>query len=128
MTQSFRSLNLGYAQTSTPFTAVNQALTIDCDPAGTALFQVLTAASLTGCTLTFEGRTSESAPWIVLAAYVTNATAKGTVIAVTPALSAVPANGWLISTNGCVQVRARVSAVTTGSIGLAVKLSDSAHG
>lgn len=119
---------LGYAETPTPLTAVAQTLQIDCDPSGTALFQVLTADSLTGCTLVFEGRTSPSNPWITLAAYVTNATSKNTVVAITPALSAVPANGWLISTNGCLQIRARVNAITGGSIGLAVKLSDSPHG
>ena len=127
MNRSFRTLALGYAE-SAPLTAVAQALTMDCDPSGTALVQVLAAASLTGCTLTFEGRTSPNAPWIVLAAYATNGTAKGTVIAITPTLTAVPANGWLVSTNGCIQVRARVSAITTGSITLAMRLSDSSHG
>lgn len=128
MTQSYRTLALGYVATPAPLTAANQTLEIDCDPAGTALVQVLTAASLTGCTLVFEGRTSITAPWITLAAYVTNATAKGTVIAITPALAAVPANGWLVSLNGVIQFRARVSAITGGSIGLAIRLSDAPHG
>ena len=128
MTQSYRTLALGYVATPAPLTAANQTLQIDCDPAGTALVQVLTAASLTGCTLVFEGRTSEAAPWITLAAYVTNATAKGTVIAITPTLTAVPANGWLVSLNGVIQFRVRVSAITGGSIGLAIRLSDTPHG
>jgi hypothetical protein len=127
MTQSYRTLNLGYAQ-SPALTAVAQTLQMDCDPAGTALVQVLAASALTGCTLTFEGRISETAPWVVLSAYVTNGTAKGTVIAVTPTLTAVPTNGWLISLNGCIQVRARLSAITGGSITLGMRLSDTPHG
>lgn len=128
MSRSYRTMALGYAQTPTPLTTVGNTLQIDCDPAGTALVQVLATAALTGCTLVFEGRTNPTAPWVICSAYVTNATAKGTVIAVTPALTAVPVNGWLISLNGLIQFRVRVSAITGGSITLAVRLSDTSHG
>lgn len=129
MNRSYRTLALGYKDTGvSPLNAVNAALAIETDPAGTALVQVLSATALTGCTLVFEGRTSPTAPWVRLTAYVTNATAKGTVIAVTPTLTSVPANGWLISLNGCIEFRVLVSAITGGSIGLAIRLSDTPHG
>ena len=128
MTQSYRTLRLGYVATPTPLTAVGQTLQIDTDPAGTALVQVLSATGLTGCTMVFEGRISESAPWVIMAAYVTNATNKATVVAATPVLAAVPANGWLISLNGFIQFRVRVTAITAGSIGVGIRLSDTPHG
>lgn len=127
---SFRVQQLGYARTppATPLAAANATLQVDCDPAGTALVQLLSASALTGCTLVFEGRMAPDAPWIILAAYVTNAVAKGTVIAVTPALTAVPANGWLISLNGVTQFRVRVNAITAGSCHVGIRLSDTPHG
>ena len=125
---SFRVQQLGHVRTTAPLNAVGQTLQIDCDPAGTALVQVLSTASLAGCTLVFEGRMAEDAPWIVLAAYVTNATGKSTVIAVTSTLTDVPANGWLVSLNGVVQFRVRVSAITAGSCHLGIRLSDTPHG
>ncbi len=126
---SYRTLALGYADTGAePLDTVEDTLSIDTDPSGSALVQVLTAASLGGCTLVFEGRTGVSAPWVILSALATNGTAKGTVIAVTPTLAAVPANGWVVSLNGCIQFRVRVTAISAGSIGLAIRLSDSSLG
>jgi len=125
---SFRVRQLGHVRTPVALNAVNQALQIDCDPNGTALVQVLSASSLAGCTLVFEGRIAADAPWIVLAAYATDAASKATVIAVTPTLTGVPSNGWLVSLNGCVQFRVRVSAITGGNLNLGIRLSDTPHG
>ena len=125
---SFRVQQLGHVRTTAPLNAVGQTLQIACDPSGTALVQVLSTASLAGCTLVFEGRLAEDAPWIVLSGYVTDGTAKQTVVAITPTLTAVPANGWLVSLNGVVQFRVRVSAITGGSLHVGIRLSDTGHG
>ncbi len=125
---SFRVQQLGHVRTPVALNAVDQTLQIDCDPNGTALVQVLTASTLAGCTLVFEGRIAEDIPWIVLGAYPTDAAGKSTVIAATPALAGVPSNGWLVSLNGCVQFRVRVSAITGGSLTLGIRLSDTPHG
>jgi hypothetical protein len=109
--------------------AVNAATTVDCEGAASALVQVLSATSLTGCTLVFEGRMSGgSTPWIVLNAVATNGTSKTTAIAVTPTLTGVPTNGWIVSLHGCVEFRVRVSAITTGSLTVGIRITDVPHG
>lgn len=127
---SFRAFNLGLAKTPVALTTANQTLQVDCEGTQSVLVQMLTAVGLTGCTLIFEGRIDANAatPWITLSAYATDSTAKGTTIAVTPALSAVPANGWLVSLNGMAQFRVRITAITGGSLTLGCRLSDTPYG
>lgn len=127
---NFRVRNLSWAETpsAAPLAAVNAFTSLDCEGAATAVVQVLETTGLTGGVLTFEGRISETAPWVVLTAYPTNGTAKTTVLAATAVMAAVPAFGWVVSVNGMVQVRARLSARTAGSLRVGIKLSDVAYG
>lgn len=128
MTISNLVLTRGYVATPTPLTAVAQTLQIDCNPNGSAFVQVLTAAALAGFTMVFEGRVSEAAPWATLAANASNGTNRATCIAATPVLTAVPANGWVVGLNGCVQFRVRVTAITGGNCTVGIRLSDTSYG
>ncbi len=109
---------------STAAGAATSYVTLACEGAASFFAQVLTVSSLSGCTLVFEGRITPSAPWVVLAAYATNGTAKGTAIAVTPALSTLPTNGWVVACQGCAEVRVRATAISGGSLTLGIKVTD----
>ena len=128
MTISNRVLSRGYVATPAPFTAAAQTLQIDCNPNGSAFVQLLTATTLAGFTMVFEGRVSETGPWAILAANVSNTTNRATCIAATPVLTAVPANGWVVGLNGCVQFRVRVTAITGGNCNVGIRLSDTSYG
>ena len=54
----------------------------------------------------------------------TNDLSPGTPIAITPAISTLPTNGWRVDTQGFITVRLRVSAWTAGSVVVESRLSD----
>ena len=127
---NYRTQILNWAETpaANPLDVVNETTEVECGGAATAVVQMLAATALAGATLTFEGRIHATAPWVVLAAYPTNGAAKGTAIAVTPTLTGVPTNGWIVSCNGMEQFRVRLSAVTGGNCRVGIRLSEAPHG
>jgi hypothetical protein len=101
--------------------AVNNALTINVQDAAHLTFTVFSGSAATGITLVAEGQLSDTGPWVLLNMRQTDAASS---ISVTAALSGQNAHGWRVNTAGLLNVRMRVTAVTTGSIILEARLSD----
>lgn len=112
---------------SASLSAVNAAHTVAVADAASIMFGVFSVASPNGITLVAEGRMSDSSPWLAAHLIPTNDLTPSTPLSVTPAISALPTNGWRVATQGFSEVRLRVSAVTNGSLVLESRLSDKAY-
>jgi hypothetical protein len=95
--------------------AVNAQVAVDTSRSGSVLFQ-LTAGPFAGLNITFEGSTNSSngadGAWFAINAHRTTG---GASESATGALSAVPTYGWRVGAVGARWVRARASAITSGS-------------
>lgn len=100
--------------------AVNDAVTM-YPGSDTAYFKaaMLSASSLTGFTFVVEVQMSEGGPWFTQSMYPSNATAL-TKIAVSPTLTGVPANLWVIPAGTVKGIRIRCTGRTTGSAVMAI--------
>lgn len=118
---NYRLVNMNY--TSEVLNAVNAAVTLDSGGAGSFVAQVIATAPAVGGQLTFEGRINDTAPWVVLSAVGSNGTAKATAMAASAAITTVPAYAWFVQCQGMAQVRARASALTSGTMTVAIRIT-----
>jgi hypothetical protein len=116
-----RLSNNNYA--SAVLSAVNATVSLDSGGAGSFVAQVTATAPAVGGVLTFEGRINDTAPWVVLSAIVSNGTSKATAIAASAAITTVPVFAWFVQCQGMAQVRARASALTSGSMTVAIRIT-----
>ena len=107
-----------------PFAAVNDATIVVINDAASLVFAVHSVNAASGITLVLEGQISDDGPWVGMSFQASNATAVGTWITVTPAISTLPTNAWHARVAGYSRVRIRTSARTGGSVILATSLSD----
>jgi ABC-type sugar transport system substrate-binding protein len=109
---------------SATLAAVNDALVVQPGDANLVTFVPTAVNAPSGIVLTFEGRVSNTDPWVVLSAIPTNSTAYATRLAASAAIAALPTFGWAVATMGFPQVRARCSARTGGTVSIKAVLSD----
>ena len=104
--------------------AVNAAHTVTVGDAASLTFGVFSVNAASGIQLVAEGQLSDNGPWLAMHLMPTNDLTPGTPIAATPAISALPTNGWRVDTQGFATVRVKVSAWTAGSVVVESRLSD----
>lgn len=103
--------------------AIGDAVTINSDECGLVTATVDAVAAASGAVMTFEGQFSDSGPWVVLSSRPSDGTSHATLLAATAAISTLPVLCWGIPCLGAKRVRARLSALTGGT--LTVRLTPS---
>lgn len=115
-TQAFAATTLAANNDVTPTLRVGDAASV--------LIAPIAVDAAAGITLVAEGRIGPSDPWITLSLMATNTTNYATRLAVTAAISALPAFGWWVPACGYTEFRVRRAAGTAGSVTVRVALSD----
>lgn len=113
--KSSRSVNLA---------AANAAHTVPVNEANSLLVSIFSAASANTVQLIFEGRSKGDGQWVGLACRPSNSTTAGTLLAQPAALSAIPAFGWYVNTNGLCEFRVRVVSLTAGGVQVDIGYSE----
>lgn len=103
-------------QVSAVLSAVNDAVTINADECGLVTAVVDAVAAAAGAVLTFEGQFSDAGPWVVLSARPSNGTNHATLLEATATITTLPTMCWGIPALGAKRVRARLSALTSGTL------------
>ena len=118
--------NRGVAKSGT-LSAVGHEMVMPCDGGANATFQVFSQASVVGCQLGADIRTSDDAPWITVHLAPTNDLTPTSPIAQTAAFTGMPVNGWRIDLQGASSFRIKVNALVSGSLVVQAKLSEEGY-
>lgn len=112
---------------SASLAAINAAHTVVPGDCASMTFGVFSVNATVGAQLVAEGRLSDASPWLALHLMPTNDLSPGSPIAQTPVITTLPTNGWRVDTQGMAEVRVRLSALTTGSLVVEIRLSEQAY-
>ena len=97
-----------------------------CSGAASALVQVITSTAV-GARFSFEGRTSDDAPWILLHVMPSQDLTPATPITETVAFTGIPVMGWRVDLQGCTTFRVRVTVLVSGAFVLQSKLCEQGY-